>query len=139
MTPRRAPPAPRNPVLEQSLARLGRYGYGGQDGERTPTEAELAALWQRLKGDFADLAHPEVPDLQALAPAARAEAKRYVTLKLEADRLLAECTRMHAEILAQGIVPERIEAYSRIRDDYEDMVMAFGEARATLTELLPKR
>jgi len=132
-------PGPANPVLEESLRRLSRYGYAGPDG--APADAGAAAdwpaEWARLKGDFAPAGGGgAVADLGALAEPARAVAMAYLRLRVEADALLARCEDAHRDILARGITPDRVEAYAAVRDAYEDKVEAFGAARAALAGLL---
>jgi len=121
---------PANPVLDASLARLARYGYGAGGN------ADPAAEWARLAGDFADLDHPRVPDFAALALDAQIAARRYLALRRDADALLAACARAHRGMLADGLAEDRIEAYAALREAYEDKVEEFGAARAAVAALL---
>ncbi len=132
-------PAPANPVLDRGLQALARFGYGTGRIAAVPaaaseSAAHWSAQWADLAGDFAGV--EAVPAYARLSPDQAAAARRYMTLRIEADALLDRCRAAHGEILAAGITTDRIESYAIVRDAYEDKVEAFGAARDALAALL---
>lgn len=93
-------------------------------------------MWAKLKGDFATGATGVVPDYDVLTDGQQDAARAYMELRLQADRRLMACEKAHKEILAEGIDVELVELYTAAREAYEDTVIAFGEARERLAQLL---
>ena len=127
-------PGPRQ-LIEGGAALLRRFGYSPDVGG----EPDWPSMWELLRGDFATVARPHVPGYAEMTPWPREAARIYMRRRLIADRLFEECERLYLELHASGIDTERVEAYTLGRDAYEDAVLDFGRARATLEEILARR
>ncbi len=119
-------------LVEHNAEQLARFGYVPFGG----AEPDWEGMWALLKGDFATLARPEVPDYGELSPWPREAARIYMRRRLVADRLFEECRRLYDALHARGIDTELVEAYSLARDAYEESVYDFGRAREKLDEVL---
>lgn len=126
--------APRR-LVEHNAEQLARFGYVPFGG----AEPDWDSMWVLLKGDFATLARPDVPDYGELSPWPREAARIYMRRRLIADRLFEECRGRYDALHAQGIDTELVEAYSLARDAYEESVFDFGRARERLEEVLSVR
>lgn len=121
-------------LLDGEIAELRRFGYR-PFGDAEP---DWADMWNLLKGDFATLRRPRVPDYDGLSPWPREAARIYMRRRLLADRLFEECQVLYRKLHAEGIDTERVEAYSLGRDAYEEAVLDFGKARETLEEVFTR-
>lgn len=124
-------PASPQQLIDGEVAELSRFGY-------TPfgtADPDWAGMWELLKGDFATLRRPRVPDYAQLSPWPQEGARIYLRRRLLADRLFEECQVLYRRVHAEGINTERVEAYTLGRDAYEDAVLDFGRAREVLEDV----
>ena len=124
-------PASPQRLIDGEIAELKRFGYI-PFGDAAP---DWAGMWELLKGDFATLRRPRVPDFSALSPWPREGARIYMRRRLLADRLFEDCQALYRSVHAEGITTERVEAYTLARDAYEEAVLDFGKARAMLEDV----
>lgn len=115
-------------LIDSEIAELERFGYS-PFGDAAP---DWAVMWDHLKGDFATLRRPQVPDFCDLSPWPQEGARIYMRRRLVADRLFEECQMLYRSLHAEGINTERVEAYTLGREAYEDAVLDFGRAREML-------
>lgn len=125
-----------NRLFPDGRAVLARFGYRPLDRLPADDEVDWAALWDQLRGDFATHADPVVPSYGRLHGPAVEAARDYMRHGLAADLGLDRCEALHVRLFADGISTDRVEAYARARDAYEDSVEAFGAARTRLAALL---
>jgi len=133
-SPARGASAFPNALFDEGRAVLARFGY--RYPEAGDWFDDWPAMWEKLKGDFATAARPEIPGFEALSAEQRAAATAYMEIRLDADRRLVACERAHAEMLKHGIDSAMVELYSAAREAYEDCVIRFGTAREKLAALL---
>lgn len=127
-------PASPQRLIDGEIAELGRFGY-------TPLGAAVpdwAAMWEQLKSDFATPRRARVPSYAEMSPWPREGARIYMRRRLLADRLFEACQDAYRRVHAEGINTELVEAYSLARDAYEEAVLDFGKARATLEEVFTR-
>ncbi|WP_371435586.1 hypothetical protein [Polaromonas sp.] len=113
---------------------LKRFGYA----EAPPADdaIDLEHEW-RLLAPGIDPALADVP-LNRLEPAKQALAIDRVRQRRELDRMMEACDQAHASIAEGGAGPDLVEAYTRLRDRFEDAVEAFMASGETLaTRLRP--
>lgn len=121
-------------LIDGEIAELKRFGYM-PFGDADP---DWAGMWRLLRGDFATLRRARVPSYAEMSPWPREAARIYMRRRLLADRLFEECQALYGRLHGEGINTERVEAYTLARDAYEDAVLDFGKARATLEEVFTK-
>lgn len=124
-----------SPANEQGRRfQLARFGYTA-DHERRGS-VSIDAEWAILKGDFATLKRPRVPDLHDLPDSARQLAEDYIAHRQQLDRLMEACDAAHLVIRDRGADAALVERYADARDAYEDAVETFGERRIELETAL---
>lgn len=121
-------------LIDGEIAELKRFGYA-PFGDAAP---DWAGMWQLLRGDFAGAQGAPVPPYAELSPWPQEGARIYMRRRLLADRLFEQCQASYHRLHAEGISTELVEAYSLARDAYEEAVLDFGKARATLAGILAK-
>ncbi len=121
-------------LIDGEIAELKRFGYLPAD-DAAP---DWAGMWRLLQGDFATLSRPRVPGYAEMSPWPQAGARLYMRRRLWADRLFEDCQELYRRVHAEGIDTELVEAYTLAREAYEDAVLEFGRARATLEEVLAR-
>ena len=119
-------------LIDGGIAELERFGYT-PFGDAAP---DWAGMWQLLRGDFATLQRSRVPTYAEMSPWPQEGARIYMRRRLLADRLFEQCHASYHRLHAEGIKTELVEAYSLARDAYEEAVLDFGKARATLAGIL---
>ncbi len=115
------------------LARFG-YRHVANGAERD----DWAAMWDLLRPDFATAERPDIATYDVLSEEAQSLARAYMRVRLEADRNLEACERLHVQLYADGIDKDVVEDYAVVRDAYEDSVEAFGAAREKLAPHLSR-
>lgn len=118
-------------LVEANASVLAKFGYQPFGG----AEEDWSGMWALLKGDFATVEFPDVPDYADLTPSQQEAAKIYMRRRLIADRFFEECRMIQAD-LYKGIDTEQVERYTLARDAYEDSVEHFGEAREKVADVL---
>ena len=125
--PARGMASPEN-LIDGEIAELKRFGYLPAD-DAAP---DWAGMWRLLQGDFATHSRSRVPGYAEMSPWPKAGARLYMRRRLLADRLFEDCQELYRRVHAEGIDTELVEAYTLAREAYEDAVLEFGRARATL-------
>lgn len=120
-------------LIDGEIAELKRFGYLADDAA-----PDWAGMWRLLQGDFATLSRSRVPGYAEMSPWPQAGARLYMRRRLLADRLFEDCQELYRRVHAEGIDTELVEAYTLAREAYEDAVLEFGRARATLEEVLAR-
>ncbi|OHC71729.1 MAG: hypothetical protein A3H93_16980 [Rhodocyclales bacterium RIFCSPLOWO2_02_FULL_63_24] len=121
-------------LIDGEIAELKRFGYT-PFGDAAP---DWVAMWEHLKGDFATLRRPRVPDFAELSPWPQEGARIYMRRRLLADRLFEECQVLYRSLHMEGINIERVEAYTLGREAYEEAVLDFGKAREMLEDVFSR-
>ena len=121
-------------LIDHNAAQLARFGYAPISD--AVAEPDWSQMWDCLKADFSSRHRPDVPSWGKLPARPRAAARIYMRRRLFADRLFEDCQLAYLQLHEQGIGTELVEAYTLARDAYEEAVFQFGDARATLEELL---
>lgn len=111
---------------------LERFGYGQVDPEVFGEGLERE--WAMLLPDFLPQA-PALP-LSAMSPPLRQLAEEHVQQRRAVDQLMHVCDQAHARIAAAGAQPELVEAYSVVRDQFEEAVEQFAALRDVLAKAL---
>jgi hypothetical protein len=112
---------------------LERFGYGQLDARIS--EDELEREWALLLPDFS-IPKARMVQLRAMAPGLRALAQDHVQQRRAVDRLMLECDEAHKRIADAGAQPELVEAYTQVRDHFEEAVENFAAHRETLANAL---
>ncbi len=107
---------------------LRRFGY--VDASRADEGGDLEHEW-RLLAPGIDPALAGV-SLSRLDPSKQALALERVRQRRELDRMMEACDQAHASIAEGGAGPDLVEAYTRLRDRFEDAVEAFMASGETL-------
>lgn len=128
MTQRTEPLSANEIGRRRALARFGLDLPAASPAPATSRE------WAKLVPDFA--VSRDIGTLEKLPPALRLMAEEHVLQRREVDRLMLECDAMHARIAAEGAVPELVEAYAKVRDEFEDAVERFAAHREELARRL---
>ncbi len=111
---------------------LKRFGYA--DVPPADDETGLEHEW-RLLAPGIDPALADVP-LSRFEPSKQALAIDRVRQRRELDRMMEACDHAHASIAERGAGPDLVEAYTRLRDRFEDAVEAFMASGETLAARL---
>lgn len=125
-----------NRLFADGRSILARFGY--RHLENGADRDDWAAMWDLLRPDFATVEQPKISAYDALSEEAQSLARAYMRIRLEADRNLEACERLHVQLYADGIDKDRVEDYAVVRDAYEDSVEAFGDAREKLAPHLSR-
>ena len=125
-----------NRLFADGRSILARFGY--RHVENGAERDDWAAMWDLLRPDFATAERPDIATYDVLSEEAQSLARAYMRVRLEADRNLEACERLHVQLYADGIDKDRVEDYAVVRDAYEDSVEAFGDAREKLAPHLSR-
>lgn len=107
---------------------LKRFGYqASPPGDRLE---DMAHEWDLLAPGI----HPALADipLGQLSESKLALAVQRVRDRRQLDRMMEECDRAHARIAEGGAGPDLVEAYTILRDRFEDAVEEFLASGAEL-------
>ena len=125
-----------NRLFADGRSILARFGY--RHDENGAERDDWTAMWDLLRPDFATADQLDIAAYDALSEEAQSLARAYMRIRLEADRNLEACERLHVQLYADGIDKDRVEDYAVVRDAYEDSVEAFGDAREQLAPHLSR-
>ena len=125
-----------NRLFADGRSILARFGY--RHVENGAERDDWTAMWDLLRPDFATADQPDIATYDVLSEEAQSLARTYMRVRLEADRNLEACERLHVQLYADGIDKDRVEDYAVVRDAYEDSVEAFGAARERLAPHLSR-
>lgn len=125
-----------NRLFADGRSILARFGY--RHVENGAERDDWTAMWDLLRPDFATAEQPDIATYDVLSEEAQSLARAYMRVRLEADRNLEACERLHVQLYADGIDKARVEDYAVVRDAYEDSVEAFGAAREKLAPHLSR-
>ena len=125
-----------NRLFADGRSILARFGY--RHVENGAERDDWTAMWDLLRPDFATADQPDIATYGVLSEEAQSLARTYMRVRLEADRNLEACERLHVQLYADGIDKDRVEDYAVVRDAYEDSVEAFGAARERLAPHLSR-